>query len=89
MKQIGSVLILDLEQVQTSYREIVRFINREQPAGSCLILILIYPSKEDSFSLNEYLNTSYQAFSVEDEHLNTDTSLNSIIVDSYTAQIDT
>lgn len=89
LKQIGSVLIIDLNQVKTNYTEIVRFATREQPAGSCIILIVRYPNQEDSVSINNLFDTSYESFDVEDSSAESTTNLNSIIVDSYTARIDT
>ena len=87
--QTGCVLILDPTQLGDNLKEVVRFINMQQPVGMSLILILDYSISETDENLNTLISTSSTSFIVSQSSNESTVNLNGIIVDSYTARIDT
>ena len=84
-------LFIEIEyaQVEKHFRETVRFINREQPAGVTLILVIRHPDIVQNENLNDLINDSVTHQEISQSTQSTNANLNSIIVDSFVTRIDT
>jgi hypothetical protein len=86
---VGCVVIINMAQLGSNQKQLIRFLTKEQPIGACMIIMLRYPDLGDKTLLNNFIAEDIDAFQITDANEKTDCSFNSIIVDSYAARIDT
>tara|TARA_B100000035_G_C21024864_1_gene565734 strand:- start:1114 stop:2586 length:1473 start_codon:yes stop_codon:yes gene_type:complete len=89
LAQTACVIILDKKQVGTNMKVVTDFINKEQPVGMSCILIIRYEDMSDTESVNTLISDSVVTNVTEQSSEISNTSLNSIIVDSFVTRIDT
>jgi hypothetical protein len=86
---LGCVVIINMAQLGSNRKQLIRFLTKEQPIGACMIIMLRYPDVGDKTLLNNFIAEDITAFEINDASEKTDCSFNSIIVDSFAARIDT
>jgi hypothetical protein len=86
---IGCVVVVDMSQLGSNKKQLIRFLTKEQPVGACMILMLKHPDMGDQTLLNNFLKEEISAFQAVDADKQSTCSFNSIIVDSFVARIDT
>jgi len=89
LSQLAMVVIIDHKQVKDKFRAVMRFINKEQPVGCMPIIILLGPAYSDTYALTDNVASEFDSFEIDDSSGESTADLNSIIVDSYSAELNT
>jgi len=89
LKDTAVVILIDYEAISKNFHRVCKFIENEQPAGCTMIVIINCPSKNDTYDLATIGSSEYNSFHLTVSEDETSYDLNSIIVDSFTAELNT